>query len=453
MALRLTVIRGPAGGLAHTITGPGTALVGRSSRAQFQFPSGPAGDLWVSHAHALVEYNPPVCRVYDLNSNNGTYVNGVRVNASDLKPGDVVKIGHSFIRVSTDVLPETVDARPESAGGTFDAPTVPPARVPSPAPKSVGKPTGRRAANSCPGCRRAAPGPGQTVCPSCHKIAASLPQTVPGYLLLRLRGRGGMGEVYKAVREADGRLVALKMVVPAAVANPSQLELKKFLREADILRRLHHPNIVSFQDLGAAGRTLFLAMDYVRGQDVGEILKRVGPFPQRTAVRVIAQVLLALDYAHAKGFVHRDVKPSNVMLKAAGKGRRTVKVTDFGLARVYHESQKSGLTLEEEVGGTAAYLPPEQIVAFRRAQPPADQYSTAATLYNLLTDRYVYDFRTPFSAALSQILDEDPVPIRDRRADVPEGLARAVHRALSRDPRDRFPTAGEFRKALLPFAG
>jgi serine/threonine-protein kinase len=126
-------------------------------------------------------------------------------------------------------------------------------------------------------------------------------------------------------------------------------------------------------------------------------------------------------------------------------------VADFGLARLYQHSQLSGLTMSGDWGGTVAYMPPEQITNFREARPDADQYSTAATLYTLLTGKHLYDFPPRIAEQLALILNDDPASIRSRRADVPSRLAHAIHQALAREPKDRFPNAGAMRNALLPF--
>jgi serine/threonine-protein kinase len=258
-----------------------------------------------------------------------------------------------------------------------------------------------------------------------------------------------MGAVYLAARESDGAHMAVKVIVPD-MAGRQQL-VERFLREARILGQLQHPHIVAFHEMGEANGQLFFSMDYVQGSDAAGLLHSQGPLPVRSAVRIACQALSALDYAHGRGFVHRDVKPANLLL-AEEAGRKTVKVADFGLARVYQQSQLSGLTLQGDVGGTPAFMPPEHITHFREARPAADQYATAATLYNLLTDRYLFDFKGPASSAISMILEEEPVPIRSRRADLPDGLAAAIHRALAKEPEARFASVQAFRKALMPFA-
>jgi serine/threonine-protein kinase len=272
---------------------------------------------------------------------------------------------------------------------------------------------------------------------------------VAGYRLIRELGRGGMGVVYLAEDERDGTEVALKTIVPAVAANKVQVE--RFLREARILRQLRHPNVVSFRDTGESSGRLFFAMDYVAGTDASQLLKRNGPLPINLAVRIAGQVLQALTYAHVKGFVHRDIKPANVLVADDG-GRPVVRVADFGLARVYQASQLSGLTLTGEVGGTPAFMPPEQVTNYREARPPADQYAVAATLYNLLTCKHLFDKPRDAWDALAQILEKQPVPLRERRPDVPAGLARAVHRALRKDPTERFVNVEALREAILPFA-
>jgi serine/threonine-protein kinase len=276
--------------------------------------------------------------------------------------------------------------------------------------------------------------------------AEALP-VVPGFQVVREVGRGGMGVVYEAVRQADGARVALKTVVPAVAASPVQVE--RFLREARILCQLDHPHVVAFRAMGEATGVLFFAMDYVEGTDAGKVLKQRGPLPVRAAVRMACQLLSALEYAHDKGFVHRDIKPANLLVAEEG-GKKVVKLADFGLARAYQASQLSGLTMQGEVGGTFAFMPPEQITHFREVKPAADQYAAAATLYNLLTDRFLFDFGAGVGA-VAVILTDDPVPIGRRRGDLPRGLADAIARATARDPADRFPDVRAFRQALLPF--
>jgi serine/threonine-protein kinase len=169
--------------------------------------------------------------------------------------------------------------------------------------------------------------------------------------------------------------------------------------------------------------------------------------------------LEALEYAHGKGFVHRDVKPSNMLVTTAAPGREgktaesdVVKLSDFGLARIYQASMLSGLTMTGDVGGSAAFMAPEQITSFRDVKPPVDQYSAGATLYNLLTGKLVYDFPRQVELQFLKILQDDPVPIRTRRPDIPEKLAEVIHRTLAREASDRFRNVSVLHKALVRFA-
>ena len=156
-----------------------------------------------------------------------------------------------------------------------------------------------------------------------------------------------------------------------------------------------------------------------------------------------ASLLDALEFAHGRGFVHRDIKPGNVLVSAADG---SVKLLDFGLARAYQASKLSGLTMTGQMAGTVAFMAPEQITNFREAKPPVDQYAAAATLYNLLTGHYAFDFPSDRIKQLLMILEDDPIPIRRHRADVPDGLAAVIHRAMARDPATRFADAAEMRR-------
>jgi len=258
-----------------------------------------------------------------------------------------------------------------------------------------------------------------------------------------------MGVVYAASRMVDGSRVAIKTIRPAVAASPH--EVQRFLREAAILGELRHPHIVPFLESGQACELLYFVMEYVAGTDASRIITAEGPMPPGRAVRLLCQALEALHYAHQAGFVHRDVKPANLLLSGA-PGAEICKLADFGLARAYHASPMSGLTMMGDVGGTIPYMPPEQITNYREAKPPADQYAAAATLYYLLTACHVFDFKdVPSQSRLAMVLCDDPVPVGKRRAGIPKGLAKAIHRALEKDPQRRFADAAAFRDALLPF--
>jgi serine/threonine-protein kinase len=454
MRVTLKVIGGPHKGQVYTFAGHDTFLVGRSKRAHFRLP---AKDRYFSRVHFLVEVNPPQCRLMDMNSRNGTFVNGQRVEMIDLKDKDQIRAGHTILRVHVEepepipvsVLPpsaaeESVYAIPLPQEVPPFVPVVPVAQV---SPPSVAP----RLCRACeaPLTTALASGPPAQLCPACLTLIRDQEQFIDGYRLIRPLGQGSMGVVYLAVRDADDSLVALKTVMPAVAGTPAQVE--RFLREADILRQLQHPNIVAFRESGECGGKFYFAMDYVRGHDASRLLRSEGALPVARAAGLVCQLLEALDYAHGRGFVHRDIKPANLLLTTL-EGREVVRLADFGLARVYQASQLSGLTMTGDIGGTVAFMAPEQITNYRDVKPPVDQYAAAATLYNLLTAQYVYDLPRELSRQIGLILDEDPVPIRKRRSDLPEALAAVIHRALARDPGDRYASARDFHTALARFA-
>lgn len=419
MALTLTVTAGPHVGREFTFTGHDTFLVGRSKQAHFQLP---AHDKYFSRLHFLIEINPPQCRLQDMGSHNGTYVNGQRVQSTLLHNGDQIKAGHTIFQVVID----------------SDATET---QLPSPLPP-VATASWQQPPREADRDTAATPVP-RTV------IAAEPLPNIPGYRILRKLGGGGMGVVHLAERETDGRQVAVKTIRPGGDARRTQVE--RFLREAEILRQLEHPHIVAFHEMGETEGQLFFVMDYVPGKDVGQLLKEHERLPVRFAVTVLCQTLQGLDFAHGKRFVHRDIKPANLLVEQTDMGKR-VRVADFGLARVYQSSQLSGLTLSGDIGGTIPYMPPEQITRFRHVNPLSDQYAAAATLYHMLTGQFVYDFATADMQPLLLVLQEEPVPIQKRGVALPTELAEIIHQALAREPKKRYRSAGEFREALLPFA-
>jgi serine/threonine-protein kinase len=406
MRITLTVTAGPHEGRIFHFDGHDTFIVGRSKRAHFRLP---AKDRYFSRIHFMVEVNPPHCRLLDLGSRNGTHLNGTRVGSANLRNGDQIIAGHTILHVRLD----------ESASDK------------SPLPKTTPE---RRS----PAAASAVPSPPDS----------DSRRPVPGYEIVGELGHGTMGVVCLARRAPDGMPVALKIIVPAAKS--SRAGVGRFLREANILRELDHPNIVAFHEMGEDAGRLYFAMEYVAGTDAARLLKAHGPMPVARAVGLICQLLQALEYAHAKGFVHRDIKPANLLLRTEA-GRDALKLADFGLARVYQASALSGLTLHGDVGGTVGFMPPEQITNFRDARPPADQYSAAATLYTLLTGSYVHDLPREMENALLVILQEKPVSIQKRRRGLPPGLPTVIHRALAKEPDKRFADVKAMRRALLNF--
>ena len=402
MKLKLIIISGPHQGKEFVFDGHDTFLVGRVKDAHFQLSY---DDPYFSRRHFLVEMNPPRCRVINLSTRNGTLLNGAKVDAAEVADGDEIGAGHTVFKVQ--LIPTAPDELE-----TLDLPV---------APRPDDKTSNYQ----------------------------STLRVIPGYRIEGELGRGGMGVVYRATRERDGVVVAIKTITPAPGANRKQID--RFLREAKILSQLNHVHIVSFQDVGEASGVVFLAMDLVQGPDLGGRLKERGPEDIRTAVRIACQMLDGLAHAHEKGFVHRDIKPSNVLLGSVGT-KRISKLADFGLARVYETSQLSGLTMQGEIGGTPAYMAPEQVTHYREVKPAADQYSAASTLYRILTNHYTHDLPQDLGAQLGHIILCGPIPITNRRPDIPAELATVIHKALSREPKDRYPDVRAFRQELKRFA-
>ena len=474
MRINLTVKAGPHEGRRFEFEGHSNFIVGRSARANFPLPE---KDKSISRIHFMIEMNPPQCRLIDMGSTNKTRVNGQEVTRADLKDGDLIKAGMTTLLVTVIESEEP----PATPVGTFLAPAAEAARqsgsqaVPLAAPPPQSPPGSSdeflarprppgKARGGCRVCAEpleqqgAGPGPAGKLananavplCLACRNRIRHHPQPIPGYQVVRELGQGGMGVVYQALRAADGTLVALKTIKPAIVA--TRVDTERFLREAQILNELDHENIVSFHEMGEFNGLFHFAMDYVAGIDAAQLLKQHrGLLPVARAVDLVCQLLRALDYAHAKGFVHRDIKPANMLLTQEG-GRELVKLSDFGLSRIYQTTKMSGLTMDGDLGGTPAFMAPEQITELRNAGPPVDQYSAGATLYNLLTGSYTYDFPNRIEQKVMKILLEDPVPIRARRPDLPAALAEIIHRALAREPQARFANMREMRRALAPFA-
>jgi serine/threonine protein kinase len=255
------------------------------------------------------------------------------------------------------------------------------------------------------------------------------------YRILEKIGSGGMGIVYKALDTRFQRLVALKVLSFSYKPEAKQL----FLREVTAIGRLKHPNIVQIYDAGETGTIVYLAIEYIEGRTLSQILKDARPLGRDYATEIIRQVGTALGYAHRNGVIHRDVKPSNILISNDGR----VLLLDFGLAVA-----PGAPTLSETgtVAGTVAYMSPEQIMG-KSVDARSDIFSLGIVFYELLTGR------RPFSGEsagqlLSNVLKEEPESPGQIDSSIPTSINQIVLKSLAKEPGQRFQTADSFLRAL-----
>ena len=251
--------------------------------------------------------------------------------------------------------------------------------------------------------------------------------------------RGGMAQVYLARDRSLDRPVAVKELVPEFATDPSFVE--RFRREAQAAANLSHPNIVGVYDWGTQDGTYFIAMEYVDGPSLSQVIRRDGPLHPRRAAEIADEVAAALGFAHSRGVVHRDVKPGNVLLTATGQS----KVTDFGIARAL-SSPDDDLTQAGSVMGTATYFSPEQAQGLP-VDPRSDLYSLGVVLYEMVTGRPPFSGETPLSIAYKHVQDQ-PAPPSTIVPDLPHGLEAIIMKLLQKKPDDRYPSAEALRADL-----
>ncbi len=268
------------------------------------------------------------------------------------------------------------------------------------------------------------------------------------YKLLQLLGIGGMGKVYLCEHIRMKRLVALKVLPLDQLKD--QDAVARFTREAVAAAALNHPNIVKAYDLDQDGSLHFLVMEYVDGSSLHEIIKKHGPMEIARACHYIAQASQGLQHAHEAGWVHRDIKPGNLLLDRGG----TVKLLDMGLARLFQT--KAGERLNDRLDsntvlGTADYLSPEQAVNSSDVDIRADIYSMGATLYYLLAGRAPFE-RGTITEKLQAHQQKEPDPITELRSDVPPGLVAVLKKMMAKKPVHRFQTPAAVAEAMAPWA-
>ena len=254
------------------------------------------------------------------------------------------------------------------------------------------------------------------------------------YEIEREVGVGGMATVYLANDLKHGRQVALKVLRAELTA---AMGTDRFPREIQIIAQLQHPHIVPLYDSGEMGGFLYYVMPFVDGESLRERIARTGPLSVNETVRLLHEITDALAYAHARGIVHRDIKPDNVMLSG-----RHASVTDFGVAKALSASAGNSLTTVGIAVGTPQYMAPEQATADLNIDQRVDIYALGVLGYEMLSGKPLFDATTAQGQLSAHVL-EAPQDIRERRADVPTQLAETLLKCVAKDPADRWQSADE----------
>jgi len=382
VALTLEILEGPEAGRSVALRG--TLEIGRDPSSDLML-----ADKLVSRRHARISETTDGVVIEDLGSSNGTLVNDDEIaGPTYVAAGDTLLIGSSVIRLSAEV------------------PVVEP-----PPPEEVPPPEA----------------------PAEHTEGLGVGSQLAGYRLEAVVGRGGMGLVYRAEHLRLRRKVALKVLPPELAADADFR--KRFESESRLAAAIDHPNIIPLYDAGEADGLLFLTMRLVDGLDLDALLKRDGPMAADAAVSVAAQVGAALDAAHARGLVHRDVKPGNVLV-ATGAGTQApyhCYLTDFGLSK--DTFAPGGLTRAGEFVGTIDYVAPEQIQGIA-LDGATDQYALGCVLYQCLTGHPPFEHPSELDVMQAH-LSGDPPAVTARRPDLPRAIDAVVAQAMAKDPPDR----------------
>ncbi|MCX6162302.1 MAG: serine/threonine-protein kinase [Ignavibacteriae bacterium] len=404
MSINLTVIEGPLEGQEFNLTEHDVFTFGRAPDNRCYLD----GDTYISRHHFLIEANPPDCTIKDLGSLNGTHINGNKIGGREkdelqedaakrskefeIKNGDLISIGHTEIKVKIDKERQKVI---------------------------------RSVINEI-------------------KKDNGIPD-VPDYKIIRELGRGGMGIVYLAKQILNDNEVAVK-VMSSKKFDPSEDEIKQFMREMQSCCMLNHKNIVAFLNQGYHNGLFYFVMEYCNGKSLFDLTKeRGGNIPEREAVPIMIQVLEGLEYAHSKSLVHRDIKPENILLQRNRTGN-IAKISDFGLAKNFQRAGLSGMTVSGAFAGSFYFMPKEQIINFRMAKPVTDVFSAGATFYYMLTGKYVYAFGE--EEPIRHILEGRVMPLCNRSLRINKKLVEIIDKAIMPDANDRYQSVSLMKKEL-----
>lgn len=433
-------------------------------------------DSFASRHHFILEVNPPNARLRDLGSLNGTFVNGNKHGGRrpnekpeegqkrsypevDLKTGDEIRVGHTKMRLM--VQEGTAQQSPQSstvimsdADQQDDAiqQVVTCQQCRQNVTEEIG--AGREGEYVCDACREQL---ADSPLPHLQKLLHSAvkmvrPQSadespsaeVTNYMMQQELGRGGMGVVYLGTHQETKQNVAIKMMLPKVAVSAHARKI--FQRECHVLCQLNHPHIVNIIETGSAGNTFYFMMDYCNGGSLSDLQADGQGVSVQKSVLLTLQVLKGLAFAHQQGYVHRDIKPQNILLHTEN-GKTKARLADFGLAKNFEQVGFSGMTATGSVSGTLRFMAREQLTNFKYTEPVSDIWSLGASLYWALTGetpRHINEGQHPTDA----ILKGQIVPIQKRNPNISTNLASVIDKAVADDHTQRFQTANEMHAAL-----
>ncbi|HEU5229923.1 MAG TPA: serine/threonine-protein kinase, partial [Ktedonobacteraceae bacterium] len=251
--------------------------------------------------------------------------------------------------------------------------------------------------------------------------------------------------VYLAKHKITGEKAAVKVLL--AKVRVDEQSREQFLREIETTRRLSHPHVVQFLGSGALDSIFYILLEYCAGGSVAHLMRqRGGRLSLDEARPLLLQALEGLAYIHAEGFVHRDLKPQNILLTGS-PGQWIARVSDLGLAKSFEQAGLSGMTATGNFSGSFPFMPREQVINFKRVRPVCDIWAMGATCYNILTGAYPRS-QQPGQDPLNAILQNEVVPLRQRAPSIPAPVAEVIDRALASIERDRYQDGGEMYEAL-----
>src|SRR5580658_5846367 len=274
------------------------------------------------------------------------------------------------------------------------------------------------------------------------------PARIGGYEILGELGRGAMGVVYHGRDAAIGRPVAIKVIrIDAGTSADESAQLRqRLIREASVAGKIYHPGIVTVHQLGEEGSNVFIVMEFVEGSSLEHLLTHNAKLERGWSLDILAQIAVALDYAHKAGVVHRDIKPANILVRSDGR----VKIADFGIAKMT-AGVTSGLTAAGVSIGSPAYMSPEQIQA-SQIDGRSDQFALATIAFQMLAGRMPFKGTTAHTL-MFQIVTADPFDPQPGDLPLAPKVRAVLARALSKKPQDRFPDCASFIQELTVAAG